>query len=64
MINDFFNLMQLFMQFSLIFQLFYSFFKSIIGKEVIVELKNDLRYFPIFIKNFSFLEIIVITVVS
>ena len=26
-----------------LFQLFYSFFKSIIGKEVIVELKNHLR---------------------
>jgi hypothetical protein len=25
-------------------QLFYSFFKSLVGKEVIVELKNDLRY--------------------
>lgn len=26
------------------FQLFYSFFKSLVGKEVVVELKNDLRY--------------------
>lgn len=26
------------------FQLFYSFFKSLIGKDVVVELKNDLRY--------------------
>ena len=25
-------------------QLFYSFFKSLVGKEVIVELKNDLWY--------------------
>ena len=25
-------------------QLFYSFFKSLVGKEVIVELKNDLRF--------------------
>lgn len=25
-------------------QLFYSFFKSLVGKEVVVELKNDLRY--------------------
>ena len=24
-------------------QLFYSFFKSLVGKEIIVELKNDLR---------------------
>ncbi|CAH3142830.1 unnamed protein product, partial [Pocillopora meandrina] len=28
--------------FYLLFQLFYSFFKSLVGKEVIVELKNDL----------------------
>lgn len=26
-----------------LFQLFYSFFKSLVGKDVIVELKNDLR---------------------
>lgn len=26
-------------------QLFYSFFKSLVGKDVVVELKNDLRYF-------------------
>ena len=25
------------------FQLFYSFFKSLVGKDVVVELKNDLR---------------------
>lgn len=28
----------------LLLQLFYSFFKSLIGKDVVVELKNDLRY--------------------
>ena len=28
---------------NLFVQLFYSFFKSLVGKEVIVELKNDLR---------------------
>ena len=27
-----------------LFQLFYSFFKSLVGKDVVVELKNDLRY--------------------
>ena len=26
-----------------LFQLFYSFFKSLVGKDVVVELKNDLR---------------------
>ena len=26
------------------FQLFYSFFKSLVGKDVVVELKNDLRF--------------------
>lgn len=26
------------------FQLFFSFFKSLVGKDVVVELKNDLRY--------------------
>uniref|UniRef100_A0A8C4HMK6 U6 snRNA-associated Sm-like protein LSm2 n=1 Tax=Dicentrarchus labrax TaxID=13489 RepID=A0A8C4HMK6_DICLA len=26
-----------------VFQLFYSFFKSLVGKDVVVELKNDLR---------------------
>ena len=26
------------------FQLFYSFFKSLVGKDVVVELKNDLRW--------------------
>ena len=30
--------------FSPCLQLFYSFFKSLVGKEVIVELKNDLWY--------------------
>ena len=29
---------------SIFVQLFYSFFKSLVGKEVIVELKNDLWY--------------------
>lgn len=33
------------------FQLFYSFFKSLVGKDVIVELKNDL-WFVLFFKRF------------
>lgn len=31
------------------FQLFYSFFKSLVGKDVVVELKNDLRYVSILV---------------
>ena len=32
---------------SLAQQLFYSFFKSLVGKDVVVELKNDLRWVPV-----------------
>lgn len=32
-------------------QLFYSFFKSLVGKDVVVELKNDLRF--VYPKHFS-----------
>lgn len=36
-----------------IFQLFYSFFKSLVGKDVVVELKNDLRWDVCFLSLFS-----------
>ena len=38
---------------SLSLQLFYSFFKSLVGKEVIVELKNDLWYVRIIPVDFD-----------
>lgn len=40
--------------FYLLFQLFYSFFKSLVGKEVIVELKNDLRYRKVLLIMYKF----------
>lgn len=40
-----------------VLQLFYSFFKSLVGKDVVVELKNDLRLvfsFSLFFCSFFF----------